>query len=231
MAAWTKSEVRRAIVDAISPAVSDAGFRYKKAAEAFVRKIDGGRQELGLPLYDYNPVFEFSLTLCIRCDAVQEIVNRFSGALSKYHASTLTSITQLEFLGVTPQPSRSVRFQVQSEAELVAILPGVLELIVQRVLPFFDEYRDLAALNRGLNPAGVEAAASVESGFDRRAFDATNQPYRAMTGVTVAYLANDSRLPALINAYRAQVAPLPETERAKFEQLASVLNQRSNLRQ
>lgn len=230
MAAWTKSEVRRAIVDAISPAVSDAGFRYKKAAEAFVRKIEGGSQQLGLPLYDYNPVFEFSLTLCIRCDAVQEIVNRFSGALSKYHPSTLTSITQLEFLGVTPQSGRSVRFQVQSEAELAAILPGVVELITQRVLPFFGEYRDLAALNRGLNPAGAEVAASVASGFDRRAFDATNQPYRAMTGVTVAYLANDPRLSALIDTYRAQVAPLPESELAKFEQLASELKQRSNLR-
>jgi hypothetical protein len=229
MAAWTKSEVRRVIVDAIAPTVNDAGFRYKKASEAFVRKIDGGRQELGLPLYDYNPVFAFSLTLCTRLEAVQDIVNRFSGALPKYHSTTLTSITQLEFLGITPRSGQSVRFEMQSEAELAAVLPGVLELMAERVLPFFEEYRDLASLNRGLNPAGAEIAASGTSGYDRQAFDTTNQPYRAMTGVAVACLAQDLRLSALIGAYRAQIAELPDSERAKFERLASELIQRNNL--
>jgi len=80
------------IADAVTPVVSTAGFRFKKASDAFVRKIEGGRQELGLPLVDYNPVFEFSLTLCTRLEAVQEITNRFSGSPPKYHSITLTSI-------------------------------------------------------------------------------------------------------------------------------------------
>ncbi len=72
MTRWIKTEVRRLICDAFAPVVGPAGFRFKKSSEAFIRKIDGGRQELGLPLVDYNPTFELSLTLCIRLEAVQQ---------------------------------------------------------------------------------------------------------------------------------------------------------------
>src|SRR5262245_25360569 len=125
MVRWLKTEVRRAIVDAVTPVVSAAGFRFRKSSDAFVRRIEGGRQELGLPLVDHSPVFEFSFTLCIRLEAVQEITNRFSGSPPKYHSTTLTSITQLEFLGVPAEPGRSVTFHVESEADLAAIMPGI----------------------------------------------------------------------------------------------------------
>ena len=135
MARWLKTEVRRMIVDAVTPVVSPAGFRFKKATEAFVRKIDGGRQELGLPLVDYNPVFRFSFTLCIRLEAVQEITNRFSGSPSKYHSMTLTSISQLEFLGLAAGPGNRVDFEVSSEAQLMAVMPGVSLWCVSEYCP------------------------------------------------------------------------------------------------
>src|SRR5262245_48006827 len=156
MARWLKTEVRRMIVDAVTPVVSGAGFRFKKSSEAFARKIDGGRQELGLPLVDYNPIFHFSFTLCMRFEAVQDITNRFSGSPPKYHSMTLTSITQLEFLGLPAKPGIGVDYEVSSEAELMAVMPGVLAMVRDRVLPFFEEYRDIAAVNRGLNPEGAE---------------------------------------------------------------------------
>ncbi len=224
MAQWLKTEVRRMIVDAATPVVSPAGFRFKKATEAFVRKIDGGRQELGLPLVDYNPVFHFSFTLCMRFEAVQDITNRFSGSPPKYHSMTLTSITQLEFLGLAAGPGNRVDFEASSEAELVAVMPGVLTIVRERVLPFFDEYRDIVPVNRGLNPEGAERVFRIVGFPDRRAFDATNQPYRAMTGVVAAYLANDPRLDALIGAYRSQISEMPEHDRSKFENLVSYLN-------
>ena len=221
MARWIKTEVRHMIADAITPVVSAAGFRFKRTSEAFVRKIEGGRQELGLPLVDYNPVFEFSLTLCIRLEPVQEITNRFSGSPAKYHSKTLTSITQLEFLGLSAEPGRGVRFRVASEEELTAALPGVLTMTRERVLPFFAEYRDIAAVNRGLNPEGAERVFRIAGFPDRRAFDATNQPYRAMTGVAVAHLAHDPRLSALIQAYRSQISEMQEHDRLKFENLVN----------
>jgi hypothetical protein len=225
MARWIKTEVRRMIADAITPVVSAAGFRFKKGSEAFVRKIEGGRQELGLSLVDYNPVFEFSLTLCVRLEAVQEITNRFSVSPPKYHAMTLTSITQLEFLGLPAKPGRGVVFRVGSEADLAASMPGVLAVVRERVLPFFEEYRDIAAVNRGLNPEGAERVMRIVGFPDRQAFDATNQPYRAMKGVAVAHLAHDPRLSELISAYRSQISEMQEHDRLKFENLVNYVGE------
>lgn len=223
MVQWIKSEVRRVVSEALVPVVAGAGFRFKKSSQAFVRKIDGGRQELGLALADYNPVFEFSFTLCVRLEAVQEIVNRFSGSPPKYHGETLTSITQLEFLGLPAQPGRGVVYRVESESQLLEILPSIAEIVRQRALPFFNEYRDVEALNRGLNPAGAERV--LEAVSDRHLFDATNQPYRSMTGVTVAHLARDARLAELIAAYRSQLRESRESVRQKFEELVAYLRQ------
>ena len=49
-----------------------------------------------------------------------------------------------------------------------------------------------------MNPEGAERVFRIIGFPDRRAFDATNQPYRAMTGVVAAYLASDSRLNAML---------------------------------
>jgi hypothetical protein len=56
---------------------------------------------------------------------------------------------------------------------------------------------------------------------DRRKFDATNQPYRAMTGVAVAHLASDPRLSDLIAAYRRQISEMQDDDRQKFENLVT----------
>jgi hypothetical protein len=58
---------------------------------------------------------------------------------------------------------------------------------------------------------------------DRRSFDASNQPYRAMAGVAVAYLAGNPRLRALIALYRGQLSALPEPDRRKYEHLVAHL--------
>jgi hypothetical protein len=64
----------------------------------------------------------------------------------------LTSVTQVEFLGLPAEQGRGVVYRVESESELAAMLPGVLAMVRERVLPFFGEYRDVARVNRGLNP-------------------------------------------------------------------------------
>ena len=74
---WTKSEVRRLIVESLSPVIAPAGFRYRKSAEGFVRKIVGGRQEIGIVLWDFASLFKFTLTLCVRLDQVQDRVLPF----------------------------------------------------------------------------------------------------------------------------------------------------------
>jgi hypothetical protein len=219
MVKWIKTEVRKRIVSAIDPLLRAQGFKYK-TSEGFIRKIDGGRQQLANSLVDYNPVFRFSFSLCVRLDAVQRIVNQFSGSPLKYHDSAMTTLTQLEYFGMPPAGS-PVQYEVKSEQDLESVLPAVNALISTRVLPFFDEYRDLPSLNRGLNPEGMESRLEPIRFSDRREFDGSNQPYRAMNGVTVAYLSNDVRLPRLIEAYRAQICNCQSHDRQKFEALVN----------
>jgi hypothetical protein len=216
----TKSEARRLIYEGLRPVVEPAGFRVDKRAEGFVREIIGGKQILGVALWDYNPIVEFSLTMCVRLDAVQVIVNRFSGSPPKYHAETMTSITQLEHLGVRAEPGRGVRYRAESEPELLGAVVKVAGLIRERLIPFFDQHQDVASLDRGLNPCD-DGASGPAWLSDRRSFDATNQPYRAMAGVAVAYLAGNPRLQELVAVYRGRLSALPEPDRCKYEHLVA----------
>src|SRR5262245_34505623 len=100
MAPWGKAEVVRLIVDGLKPTVAPSGFSYVKKDGSFVRAIDDGRQKLGVALWNYHPLFAFSLTMTVRLDAVQAIVNQFSGSPPRFHSITTTSLTQLEFLGI-----------------------------------------------------------------------------------------------------------------------------------
>jgi hypothetical protein len=222
MGTWTKTGVRKLIVEALTPLMAPAGFRFRKSE--FVRKMDGGRQELTVTLADYNPVFRVSLVLCSRFDAVQEITNRFSGASEKDFGETLTSMTQLEFFGLPAKPGAGVEWEVKSEADLGAVLPGVVAVVRDRVLPFFDEYRDLQALHRGLNPPGAERMLKPRWPNDWQKFDASNEPYREMTGVAVAHLAGDPRFDELVAAYRSQIKILRDLNRQKFEDMVAYLS-------
>lgn len=222
MARWGKTEVERLIVGGLKPVTAPAGFRYVKRDQSFVRFIEGGQQRLGIALWNYNPLFAFSLTMTVRLDAVQAITNQYSGSPPQFHEITTTSLTQLEFLGA-PSERGKVEFRASSESELAAVLPGVAALVRERVVPFFDEYRDLAALNRGLNPDGAERVTQPPWPTDRRAFDGTYQPYRAMSGVAVARLAGDPRWEQLVAAYRSQLREGPDQDRQKFEGLVAHL--------
>jgi len=215
---WIKTAVRRSIAEALVPALSVTGFRFKKSASVFARKIDGGSQELSLAIIDCNPVFKFSLSLCVRLDSVQDITNKFSGAPVEYHETTLTSITQLEHLGLTPNTSHGAQFTVRSESELIAILPHLTEIVRSKVMPFFEKYITIDAINEGLNPPGAERDAFERPWpCGRQAFDATNYPYRAMTAIVVAHLAKDPRFSQLLPAYRSQLRYYAEVDRMKFE--------------
>jgi hypothetical protein len=199
---WVESEVRRLIARALAPVMKGAEFGIQRPYEQFVRRIEGGRQELSIALVDYRPHFEFSFTLCVRLDAVEAIVNPFT-TTPAYYDSTLTSMTQLEYFGLPACPARGVWYEVGSKTELEDALHGFRPVLEERILPFFDEYRDLAALNRGLNPKGMEHLTRWPA--SRASFCGTPHPYRAMTGFAIAHLTGDPRRQELLGAYRTQL--------------------------
>src|ERR1700729_2445177 len=118
-----KQEMASLNFEMLSGILSGTDFRLKKSEDGFVRRIPGGRQMLGLPLWDYNPEFEFSLNICIRLDAVEEIYHRFSGSPPKFHSMSFTMMTRLEhFTGV---PARYKVSTAEDVASVGDVLSGV----------------------------------------------------------------------------------------------------------
>ena len=146
---------------------------------------------MGVALSDYNPLFRFSLTLCVRLESVEAIKNQSLETPERYRDGTVSSLTQLEFLGLPAQPGAETKSEAKSEAQLADALGSVATMVGERVVPFFDEYRDLAALNRGLNPPGADLRELTWPPNRRAVFDGSNPPYRLMTGVITAHLAGD----------------------------------------
>ncbi len=218
----TKTEVKQMLFAAVDAAVHFEGFRGRKSDLTFTRPIAGGRQSLAVALWDFAPRFEFTASMGVRLDEVESLIHPFAGTDPRYQAETLTSLTQLEFLGVEEtSPNQGAKFGGETEAELKTAADRLVAILVERVLPFFDEYRDLAALDRGLNPEGIESAMPPIWPVDRSRFDDSNEPYRQMHGIAVAYLNRNPRLPALIEAYRGQLTGLVDPIGTKYESFAT----------
>jgi hypothetical protein len=92
-----KQEMMNLLFQMLGSKLADTDFRLKKSEAGFVRKIPGGWQMLGVPLWDYNPEFVFSLNICIRVDGAEEVFHQFSGSPAKYHSLSVTTITPLEY--------------------------------------------------------------------------------------------------------------------------------------
>src|ERR1700729_687774 len=110
-----KQEMASLNFEMLSGILSGTDFRLKKSEDGFVRRIPGGRQMLGIPLWDYNPEFEFSLNICIRLDAVEHVFHRFSGSPRKYHSMSFTTITRLEHFARGPG-----KYKVTTEGDVTS---------------------------------------------------------------------------------------------------------------
>ena len=133
-----KQEMKNLLLDMLGRVLSGTNFRLKKSEDAYVRKIVGGRQMLGLPLLDYNPEFHFSLTICVRLEAVEETFHRFSGSPPKYHSMSETTITRLDYFG-------------SSVSECMTRLKGAAILHADQPAPLRDRHRP-AGLSRSGHP-------------------------------------------------------------------------------
>jgi len=201
------------------------GFRPKKSQGCFVKRIEGGTQSLGIPLWDYNPLIEFSLNMTMRIDAAEELTNLFSGSPAKYHSMTVTIITQLEHLSVS-----RCRWKAETQEELESELALVKAVVQDRILPFFHSHRDLMTIAVAANPEVAPMVPPVPNGLttgmgllaDRVLFSSGNHPYRAMSNIALAHLARLPYFDELIERYRKELGQ----ENEKFEQLIRYLKER-----
>lgn len=216
-----KSEVRQLLRETLGEVVASRGFAARQ--DRFVRSIEGGRQSLSVAIWDHNPHFDFTVSMGIRLDEVEVLIHPFAETAEKWKSETLTSLTQLEFLGLTGAPGRGVLFGGDDEASVSQAARNLAQVVEERVLPFFDSYMDLRAVERGLNPPGAEELRDPIWPVDRSRFDGSNEPYRAMHGIATAYLVERDCLSALVDAYRGQLSQMVPEIRSKFEALAEFI--------
>lgn len=186
-----KPEMANLIFEMLTGILAGTDFRLKKSEQGFLRKIGGGRQMLGLPLWDYHPEFEFSLNICIRLDAVEQIFHQFSGSPPKYHSMSFTMMARLEQFTTGP-----ARFKVTTAQDVTAAGNILCSVIREEIIPFFDQNLSLHDLNRTVNA-------------ERPDIDITQNPSKSMHSIIVARVAGSEDFDRLVVKHRAEMQLAP----------------------
>jgi hypothetical protein len=181
-------------------------FRLERSDEGYVRTISGGKQEIGVPFYDFSPGFEFSLVMSMRLDEVEDITWTFAGTAPEDRSETVTAIVQIEYFA----PEIPTRFKVRSEKDIEGAASILAPIARERVVPFFYGCKDIQSLDKALH-------------HNARQLDTSYHPYRGMSGITVARLARNPEFDTLVSRYLAEMTSLPVDDRQKFISLAEYL--------
>lgn len=144
-------------------------------------------------MWDYNPMYDFSLNICVRFDAVEEIFHKFSGALPKHHGLSYTAVPSLKFF-----TKGAAKFRVTTPDEITAAVKVLSSVLLHEVIPFFDAHNDLPALEKFVNSEHPEA-------------ETMNHPARAMHAVILAHLAGNKNFDKIVSEGRA-VMKITETD-------------------
>jgi hypothetical protein len=220
----SKPHIRKRYQERLDRILVPEGFKF--SGGHYRRKIPSGSQTLSLAIFDYRPRFEFTVSLGIRIDEVEDFLVPFTGVREEDRRTTLTTLTQLDHFIPATDPGRGVLYKCTSEVELQNGLQQLAELVEARIVPFFHHYNSLEAVASGLNPIGAEFLDRPIWPIDHSRFDGSTEPYRAMHGIAVAFLTKDPRLPNLINAYRGQLSGMIVEIQAQYEKLASWIESR-----
>ncbi len=199
-----KQEIANLIFESLNSILTEADFRLKKSEDGFVRKYSGGKQMIGLPLWDFAPYFEFSLNICIRIDAVEEIFHKFSGSQTKYHPMSFTTITRLEHF-----TRDSGRYKVKTAADVTSAVSIITNVIRDKIIPFFNSHQDVKTLDAAVNcqTPGV---------------DITHNPSGAMHSVILARLAENSNFDFVVSKHQTEMQLAPDVAHP-FNQLVEFL--------
>lgn len=202
-----KKEIRDFVYAGLKEILGGAGFKLNKGEGAFTRSIPNGFQRIYVSLYDYNPLFVFSLTIGIRLDAVEEIFNQFSGATGAGQAQTTTSLTPL---GYFTQENRK-EYEVSTKEEIDSGLSDLTTVINSKILPFLEQYQDVQSLDDAINRKKLPG------------FDNTQLLSQAMHSIILAKLAGNPSFAALVTEYAKSIDNFPAPDRERFDRLASSL--------
>lgn len=205
-----KQELRDLLYQHLGSILAGSGFRLKKREEAFTRIIVDGRQILGVPLWDYKPIFKFSLNVGIRLESVEAMFHKFSGTSPELQPLNYTVVTRLDYFA----PDIPKQIHVTSKAEVESVFVNLSTVIRDRIIPFLDRHKDLTSLDALANP---DEEPPVK-------FDITRNPAGAMHAIILAYLAKNGSFKDILSKKRSEVgSELCDEVAHPFHQLVDYL--------
>lgn len=196
-------EVRDVLYRELSPLLP--GWKLVKKEQGFARGISGGRQVVGVAIWDRNPEFKFSLVFCTRLDAAEALVHRVSGAQVEHQKESMTVMTQLEYFF---PGERNKRIRVVTPDEVVAAVAALAPLLRDRALPLLDGMQTISALDRALN------------GDDPR-LDTSDPTQRALHALAVAHLAHNPQFDQILARIEREMSGFLDSLKQQVAQLVA----------
>jgi hypothetical protein len=183
-----------------------------KYTEGFVRDGAGIRQSIIIPMWDHAPAFQFSLTMCMRVEAVEAISNLFSGVRPEYQANSDTCVINLP--AIVPHLDRLTVYDV------VTIQQAVDQLalyITNDILPFLDSHRDVKSLDRLMNQGRLPEQVWGMEGWGSWVL------WYAMSAIILARSAENPEFDQLVERYRNQIRDFDDDDKERYEKLVEHL--------
>jgi hypothetical protein len=203
-----RTEVRDILYEELSNLLVPVGFKLSRKEEGFSRKIDLGKQFIGIALWSYAPLFQFSLAAGVRLDVVERFIHRFTGAPPEYALRGYTTVVRMEYFSGKDDH----KIDVTNESEIRSSVAGIRH-IIQKMVSFLDEHQTIESLDHAMNVlhAGV-----------------MHQPWLGIYSLVLAHMTGNVQFEQIVKKHSADLALCTPEERAKFVEVVEYLHKIKN---
>ncbi|WKN46049.1 hypothetical protein [Tunicatimonas pelagia] len=179
------------------------------ARRQFRRISENGYHSMILSVAGQQPT-EIEVFLGIRIDMVEELAYQFTDGLKEYGPYSTTLIVPARKISSEPQ----YFYSLTTEGDIPEIQRKIMLFMNEQGFPFLKEYGNVKALDKLYNQNPEQKLSYV-----------TNEFHRALRGIVLAKLAQQSSWKELVEQYRTKLQKrgLPEVQMQRYERLANFL--------
>lgn len=149
-----KSELKSAIFTSLTPELKKHDFSLKRATNSFVRQRGEVTDQFQLVFLDGRPGYRIQPNVGVRIDRVENIFHQTSGWDPKYQKDTPTMGSSVGIL--LTGDSRSCEVLLEKESQVGPVAERIEGVFHEFVLPFFERWGSLIAIDAGLNDKPAE---------------------------------------------------------------------------